>query len=103
MHQRLVEGVLLNTLGSALAGVVPDGLRKVTVALNLPDGPSPQLLPVFGYVQDVLHEDVYVDKDPVAFEILGDVTFVLVAIVLCGLVSVDFHLPQDGRPNGHWS
>jgi len=103
VHQRLVESPLLDTLGPALAGVVPVGGRKDPVAFDSPDSPSPQLLPVLGNVQDLLHENVDVDENPVAFEVLDDILFVLGAIVFLSLVRIETQFLQDGRPKGNRS
>ena len=87
IHQRFVEP-LLNALGLALMGVVQIGERKGRIPPDFPDGLSPQLPPVFGNMQDVLHEDFYVDKNPVALEILSNVLFVLGTVVFWNLVLI---------------
>jgi len=60
-------------------------------------------VPVIGDVQVVLHENLYVNEDPVGLEILGDVLFVLSAVVLLGFVRIGAQLLQDGHPFGKWS
>ena len=84
-------------------GVVQVGHQKFRVALDSVDDWSPQLLPAVGDVQDVLHENLYVDKDPVGLEILGDILFVLSTVVLLGFIHIRAQLLQDGHPFGEWS
>jgi hypothetical protein len=97
VHQGLVEPLLLGARGFTLMGVVGVGDQKFLVALDLPDSLSPQLLPIFRnvqtYQQDAFHENIDVDKDPVAFEVLSNV-LVFDAIVFWSFV----RLLQDGRP-----
>ena len=101
VHQRSVEP-LLGTLGVALAVVVQVGRRKVRMALYSPNGWSPLLLPVLGNPQDVLHEYLYVDENPVGLEILSDILFVLGAIVFLSFVGIGAQLLQDCCPLGEW-
>ena len=54
-------------------------------------------------MQDVLHEDVYVDENPVALKVLDNVFFVLGAFALSRFIRGVSQLMLDGRPVGHWS
>jgi len=73
--------MLPDALGPTPAGVLPEGYRKDRIPLDSPDGPCPKFLPVFGDVQDVLHEDVYIDEHPTVLKVPGDVIFIIVIIV----------------------
>ena len=61
-------------------------IRKDQIALDSFNDWSPQLLPVFGDV----HGDFWVNEDLVAFEISGDIPFILGAVVFRGFVHIKF-------------
>ena len=63
----------------------------------------PQLLPVLGNMQDALHENLDVDENSVAFEVLDNILFVPDNIVFSIFVHIRLELPQDGRLKGKWS
>lgn len=48
--------------------------------LDFLDSSSPQLPPAFGNMQNVLHENIYTNENPVAFELL----------ILCVLGAIEF-------------
>ena len=76
---------LLQAHRSLSTGVLQVRDHEALGMLDLPDGVSPLSLPVFADMQDVLHEDVYVDEDPVALKVLDDILFVLGAVEFFGL------------------
>ena len=95
-YQWLVEFALLDLLGSAATGVVPVGGQKGTVALDSFDGWPPQFLPVLGGMQDVLHKNVDVGENPIAFGVSDDVLVVLGAVAFLSLIRIELEPLQDG-------
>ena len=102
VHQWLVEPGLPSAHLFALACVQRAGFRKTFVELDLFNNWPPQLLPVFRDVQNGLHEDIYVDEDPMALEVLGDILFVLDRPVFLRFIGVGFQPRQDRRSAGRW-
>ena len=96
VYQWLVEFALLDLLGSATTGVVPVGGQKGTVALDSFDGWPPQFLPVLGGMQDVLHKNVDVGENPIAFGVPDDVLVVLGAVAFLSLIRIELEPLQDG-------
>ena len=77
VHQWFVECVLLGHRDFALANVRHVGGRKGLGVLDSLDGRPPQLLPVFGNVQDAFHENLDVDKNLEVGEVFHDTCIVL--------------------------
>ena len=92
VHQRLVEPRLRTVLDIALTGVLEVRVQELLLALDSPDGSSSLSLPVFGDMQDMLHEDIDVNEDPVALEVLDDILFILGAVELFRLLRGAYQL-----------
>ena len=101
VHQEFV-GLPVAAPGSTLTGEVPVSSQKYGVTLDLPDGLGPRRLPIFGDVEDVLHENVYANENPVVFEAFSDIPFVPGIVIFWGLVRIGLQLLYDGRPDGNW-
>ena len=102
VHQRVVEVALGGAGGVTQMGVFDESVMKGTIDLDPGDRISPRFPPVIGNVQDVFHENVDIDENPVAFKILNDILLVLVAGAFLRLVGVGSQLLHDGRPAGEW-
>ena len=64
------------------------------------DSRFPSSLPIVGYVQDVLHEILHVDKNPVMLEVVENKPLVIIAAVFSVTISVEFLLLSDSCPSG---
>jgi hypothetical protein len=101
-YQRFVERLFDNTGGVAMAAVEVVVGRKFHIGLDFFDHRSPSGLPVVGDVQDVLHENLYVDENTMTLEVLEDELLVICAIVFSNQVRVGFQLLSGGCPSGEW-
>ena len=88
-HQRLVENFLVRAMLVAKPTVLCVIPGEFLVLFHSFDLTSPSFLPVIGDVEDGLHEDLEIDKNP-ATEIFADVSVVFIALVPIDSVRIAF-------------
>ena len=74
--------------------------RKCGVTFDFPDNTAPRHLPIFRGVQDVRHENVYVDKNLIVCGVPGNIPLVLGDPIFLRSIHVGLYLLCNGRLHG---